>query len=290
MNETDDWQEDDDRATLMTLHASKGLEFPVVFIVALEEGLLPHERSRQSDEMIEEERRLLFVGMTRAREELHLSHATYREFRGQRRRTVPSQFLMELPRGEMNMAAGGSSEPAWVTEDEDLADVDDVLGWEPVDEESVHDEPADEEIVVRQTEAEVPAAAAEATIAAAGDGGRVGVRAGGRNAADRARRVSPRDGRAASRVWARQSGRAERRRPAADGDRGVRLAAGQKKFVLAKSPLRPARSKSTSRAMAVLDHLVECVEHETGLPKDRSIQKRRSIARSAARVGAGTGG
>ena len=77
----------------------------MVFIVALEEGLLPHERSRTSIELLEEERRLLFVGITRAREELHLSLATYREFRGQRRLTVPSQFLMELPRDEMEIVA-----------------------------------------------------------------------------------------------------------------------------------------------------------------------------------------
>jgi DNA helicase-2/ATP-dependent DNA helicase PcrA len=81
----------------MTLHASKGLEFPVVFIAAIEEGLLPHERSRDHPDELEEERRLLFVGITRAQEELHLSMARYREFRGQRRLTVPSQFLMELP-------------------------------------------------------------------------------------------------------------------------------------------------------------------------------------------------
>jgi DNA helicase-2/ATP-dependent DNA helicase PcrA len=86
--------------------------------VALEEGLLPHERSQQSKEMLEEERRLLFVGITRAREELQLSLATYREFRGQRRRTVPSQFLMELPRGEMRVVEPSSNDPAWVTEDE----------------------------------------------------------------------------------------------------------------------------------------------------------------------------
>jgi DNA helicase II / ATP-dependent DNA helicase PcrA len=118
VNDTDAWQVDDDRVTLMTLHASKGLEFPVVFIVALEEGLLPHERSQQSREMLEEERRLLFVGITRAREELQFSLATYREFRGQRRRTVPSQFLMELPRGEMRVVESSSNDPAWVTEDE----------------------------------------------------------------------------------------------------------------------------------------------------------------------------
>jgi DNA helicase-2/ATP-dependent DNA helicase PcrA len=130
VNETDAWQEDDDQVTLMTLHASKGLEFPVVFIVALEEGLLPHERSREHHEFLEEERRLLFVGITRAREELQLSMATYREFRGQRRRTVPSQFLMELPRGEMHvvesaalLAADAQSPPtsdAW----EDAGDID----------------------------------------------------------------------------------------------------------------------------------------------------------------------
>ena len=64
VNDTDAWDTDDDRLTLMTLHASKGLEFPVVFIVALEEGLLPHERSREHAELLEEERRLLFVGIT----------------------------------------------------------------------------------------------------------------------------------------------------------------------------------------------------------------------------------
>ncbi len=105
VNETDAWEVDDDRATLMTMHAAKGLEFPVVFIVALEEGLLPHERCRHNNDLVEEERRLLFVGITRAREELHLSHATYREYRGARRRTVPSHFLMELPRGEMDVVA-----------------------------------------------------------------------------------------------------------------------------------------------------------------------------------------
>jgi DNA helicase-2/ATP-dependent DNA helicase PcrA len=86
------------------LHAAKGLEFPSIFIVACEQGLLPHERSRHDDEKLEEERRLLFVGITRAREELQLSYAQYRHFRGQACPTVPSPFLMELPRSEMHVS------------------------------------------------------------------------------------------------------------------------------------------------------------------------------------------
>ena len=100
VNDTDFLDGEEDRVTLMTLHASKGLEFPVVFLTAVEHGLLPHERSREHPDEIEEERRLMFVGMTRAQEELNLSLARYREFRGQRRLTVPSQFLMELPVAE----------------------------------------------------------------------------------------------------------------------------------------------------------------------------------------------
>jgi DNA helicase-2/ATP-dependent DNA helicase PcrA len=107
VNDTDAWAEADDRVTLMTLHGSKGLEFPVVFIVANEEGILPHERSRDNLDQLEEERRLLFVGMTRAEEELSISLAAYREFRGQRRPAIPSQFLMELPRGEMEVVGAG---------------------------------------------------------------------------------------------------------------------------------------------------------------------------------------
>ncbi len=103
MSDVDAWNSETDRVTLMTLHAAKGLEFPVVFIVALEEGIIPHERSRHEDDMLEEERRLLFVGMTRAQEELQLSRAMFREFRGQRRMTIPSPFLGELPRHEMRI-------------------------------------------------------------------------------------------------------------------------------------------------------------------------------------------
>lgn len=81
---------------LMTLHAAKGLEFPVVFIVGLEEGMLPHERSLYEGD-VEEERRLCFVGITRARERLYLSHAEQRLLRGAMLPRCESQFLAELP-------------------------------------------------------------------------------------------------------------------------------------------------------------------------------------------------
>lgn len=103
VNDIDDWETDTDKVTLMTLHAAKGLEFPVVFLIAMEQGLLPHERSTNDDLQIEEERRLAFVGITRAEQQLQLSYAKHRDFRGQRRHTVPSSFLFEMPREEMEM-------------------------------------------------------------------------------------------------------------------------------------------------------------------------------------------
>jgi DNA helicase-2/ATP-dependent DNA helicase PcrA len=116
VNDTDAWAADDDRVTLMTMHAAKGLEFPVVYIIAVEDGLLPHERSRDNPEQLEEERRLLFVGITRAQDQLQLSLATRREFRGQRRYTVPSQFLMELPRAEMEAIGATPASQPWEVE------------------------------------------------------------------------------------------------------------------------------------------------------------------------------
>ncbi|MGA2173184.1 MAG: UvrD-helicase domain-containing protein [Sedimentisphaerales bacterium] len=85
-----------ERVAMMTLHSAKGLEFDNVFIVGVEEGLLPHERSADDGDETEEERRLFFVGITRAKTNLHITCAKYRQIRGQTLRTIPSQFLFEL--------------------------------------------------------------------------------------------------------------------------------------------------------------------------------------------------
>ncbi len=82
--------------SLMTLHAAKGLEYKAVALIGLEEGLLPHMRSRESEAMLEEERRLCFVGITRAMRRLHISAAAYRTQRGIQERTIPSRFLEEI--------------------------------------------------------------------------------------------------------------------------------------------------------------------------------------------------
>ncbi|WP_353221950.1 DNA helicase II [Salinisphaera hydrothermalis] len=87
----------DDSVQLMTLHAAKGLEFPLVFMVGLEEGLFPHQRSVEDDNGLEEERRLAYVGMTRAMEKLNLSHAEVRRLHGQENLSAPSRFLREIP-------------------------------------------------------------------------------------------------------------------------------------------------------------------------------------------------
>jgi DNA helicase-2/ATP-dependent DNA helicase PcrA len=89
--------------TLMTLHAAKGLEFPVVAIIGLEEGILPHSRASNNMNELEEERRLCFVGITRAEERLILSKAAYRTIRGLRERTIGSPFLNEMPADELRV-------------------------------------------------------------------------------------------------------------------------------------------------------------------------------------------
>ena len=103
VSDTDAWEAEADYVTMMTMHAAKGLEFPCVYIVGLEDGILPHERSKDDDDQVEEERRLLFVGITRAEKELQFSRCLNRFRRGSYWPAIPSRFLMELPRDEMEV-------------------------------------------------------------------------------------------------------------------------------------------------------------------------------------------
>lgn len=89
---------DRDSVTLMTLHAAKGLEFPLVFMTGMEERLFPHVRALDDPEQMEEERRLCYVGMTRARERLYLTNARRRHFYGQEQFNSPSRFLEDIPK------------------------------------------------------------------------------------------------------------------------------------------------------------------------------------------------
>ncbi|MCE5285694.1 MAG: ATP-binding domain-containing protein, partial [Pelosinus sp.] len=87
----------DERVTMMTLHSAKGLEFPIVFLAGMEEGLFPHSRTLMDDREIEEERRICYVGITRAREKLYLSNAKMRTIFGRTTMFPPSRFLGEIP-------------------------------------------------------------------------------------------------------------------------------------------------------------------------------------------------
>jgi DNA helicase-2/ATP-dependent DNA helicase PcrA len=93
--------EGQDALQLMTVHSAKGLEFDAVFLTGLEEGLFPHEQSANERDGLEEERRLAYVALTRARNRLYLSHAQTRMLHGQTRYNVPSRFLEEIPEGLM---------------------------------------------------------------------------------------------------------------------------------------------------------------------------------------------
>jgi DNA helicase-2/ATP-dependent DNA helicase PcrA len=101
-----------DALQLMTVHAAKGLEFHAVFITGLEEGLFPHEQSAHEENGLEEERRLMYVAITRARRRLYLSHAQSRMLHGQIRYGMPSRFLAELPE-QVLLNLNRRSEPAY---------------------------------------------------------------------------------------------------------------------------------------------------------------------------------
>ena len=96
MADTDDL-DDDNRVVLMTLHSAKGLEFPYVFLVGMEEGIFPHIRAQSDPDEMEEERRLAYVGITRAQQKLHVSHAWSRSLFGSTQYNPTSRFLDEIP-------------------------------------------------------------------------------------------------------------------------------------------------------------------------------------------------
>jgi DNA helicase-2/ATP-dependent DNA helicase PcrA len=124
--DTDVWDAEQNRVSLMTLHAAKGLEFPVVYLVAMEDGILPHERSLDQPDQLEEERRLVFVGITRGREEVHASASRMRDYRGTRRISAPSLFLAEMTGAETVVTGAeaptaGASWARWGTDADDYS-------------------------------------------------------------------------------------------------------------------------------------------------------------------------
>ena len=163
VNDTDCWKSAHEAVTLMTLHAAKGLEFPVVYIVAVEHGLVPHERSHQDDNQLEEERRLLFVGITRAREELQLSFAKRRALRGVATTTIPSPFLMELPSARHGVGQSGSSHSAPRAQGRQMPEID--VDFD-LDEDAVWLEPAEP---ARPPRADAPRADVTAPLITAAD-------------------------------------------------------------------------------------------------------------------------
>ncbi len=119
--DVDELSEEVDAVTLMTLHSAKGLEYPVVFLTGLEEGLLPHSRSMESPVEVAEERRLLYVGMTRAERRLYMTYAYRRSWRGYRdsEPSAPSRFLEDLPDKVLEESSNRrrqASRPSWASQ------------------------------------------------------------------------------------------------------------------------------------------------------------------------------
>lgn len=137
LSEAENTKQGGNVVTLMTLHAAKGLEFPIVFLAGMEEGVFPHQRSLDGKDtsQLEEERRLMYVGVTRAEDKLYLTHARRRRVFGQSEFCIPSRFLEEAPRdlligyyGQSNSNERGSS---FSKKNETSHGVDDTSHWAP---------------------------------------------------------------------------------------------------------------------------------------------------------------
>lgn len=113
MTDADQAGDGQDKVTLMTLHSAKGLEFPVVFLVGMEEGIFPHARALTDETQMEEERRLCYVGMTRARRRLYLTSAVSRSLWGQTSYNAPSRFLEEVPDELVELMESPRAAGAW---------------------------------------------------------------------------------------------------------------------------------------------------------------------------------
>ena len=113
ITDIDQWDREQDTVSLMTLHSAKGLEFPVVFITGLEDGLFPLARSTESQSELEEERRLFYVGITRAEERLYMTHVRKRRFGYD---NVPSRFLREIPQNLIEFARSETRPARWRTD------------------------------------------------------------------------------------------------------------------------------------------------------------------------------
>jgi DNA helicase-2/ATP-dependent DNA helicase PcrA len=115
VSEADEAVVEEGRVTIMTLHNAKGLEFPVVFLTGLEEGVFPHIRSMTDPDQLEEERRLCYVGITRARERLYLTHAWHRSLWGGTNYNPPSRFLHEIPEELIETTGGDGTDESPTT-------------------------------------------------------------------------------------------------------------------------------------------------------------------------------
>jgi DNA helicase-2/ATP-dependent DNA helicase PcrA len=120
VSDVDNLNDDVDAPTLLTLHSAKGLEFPVVFITGLEEGMLPHSRSFDDPDQMAEERRLMYVGLTRAKDRLYLIRAFVRARYGDSEPSTPSRFLEDIPpkltggaQAEARRSRGARAQTQW---------------------------------------------------------------------------------------------------------------------------------------------------------------------------------